>query len=288
MGAEKREGEHPRTGNPVLLYLCVLHPDVQRHPQTFWGRQSGGRFPGEPRQPHPLTIGPEDQITVPVVAVLTVAALGVPRQPRRPSLSVRSRPWYKSLTSLSEVSLSTGWLRCPGDLPQTATILTQSTCRPGSGTVVLQAVAAPARLRSQSGSITARDVRSDVQVNAGSGRVHVALTGTGDVDIESQSSAITISGATSGLITHTESGHITVAGTPHKQWRLSSDSSAIDVTLLADTAVTLTATTGSGSIQVDGALVDGAVARRDMNGRIRGGMLPLVISSRSGSIRIKS
>lgn len=62
-------------------------------------------------------------------------------------------------------------------------------------------------------------------------------------------------------------------------------SGSIDVAV-GSPPLTLDATTGSGSVQVAGAAVNGSVSKRAVNGAIGSGGPPVRISSRSGSIRI--
>jgi hypothetical protein len=55
---------------------------------------------------------------------------------------------------------------------------------------------------------------------------------------------------------------------------------------VASPPVTLDATSGSGSVHVTGASVNGTVSTRVVNGAIGSGAPPVRLSTRSGSIRI--
>ena len=159
--------------------------------------------------------------------------------------------------------------------------------RTGFGAVTVTNSAGGVRIGSQSSAITARNIDGDLSVETGSGRVHATLAGAGDVDVHTESSAITIVGAAGGLAAHSESGAVEITGAPSKSWRVSTGSSAVLVHLGASATAHLDATTGSGSITVSTALVDGTIEKRRVSGAIRGGVLPLQITSRSGSIRIQ-
>lgn len=159
--------------------------------------------------------------------------------------------------------------------------------RTGSGAITVTSATGAVRVGSESGAITARSINGDFSAETGSGRVHATLAGAGDVDVHTQSSTITIVGATGGLAAHTESGAIDISGAPSKAWRVSTGSSAVTVRLTSAATAHLDASTGSGSISINSAMVNGSIEKRRVSGPIRGGVLPLQITSRSGSIKIE-
>jgi len=118
-----------------------------------------------------------------------------------------------------------------------------------------------------------------------SGAVNAGFEGGGDVDIETGSSAIQLRGVRGAVAAASRSGRITVDGQPDRQWAISTGSSAVEVAV-ASPPLTLDVTSGSGSVQVSGATVNGTVTKRAINGSVGNGGPPVRISSRSGSIRI--
>jgi DUF4097 and DUF4098 domain-containing protein YvlB len=112
------------------------------------------------------------------------------------------------------------------------------------------------------------------------------LRGEGDVDVETGSSSATIRGARGALTIVTKSGKISAQGAPAREWRASTGSGAIGIDLNRASPVTVDASTGSGSIEVEGATVEGTVSKRRVAGTVGGGGPAVRLNSRSGSIRI--
>lgn len=161
------------------------------------------------------------------------------------------------------------------------------TCRisTGSGAVFLDRIAGAVSVTTTSGAITAHGLGAAFTARTGSGRITAVLTGTGDTDLRSESSAISVNGARGGLIVTTNSGAIDITGDPRREWRISSASSAIDARLQGS-PVSLDATSSSSDVEIDPRGFDGVVEKGRANGRLRGGGVPVVITSRSGRIRI--
>jgi len=155
----------------------------------------------------------------------------------------------------------------------------------GSGAVLVEETSAPLAVTTGSSSFTARALGGNLHVRTMSGAVSAGFEGTGDVDIETGSSAIELRGVRGALTAATRSGRITVEGKPDRQWAISTGSSGIDVAV-ASPPLTIDATTGSGSVQITGASVNGTVSKRTVTGAIGSGGPPVRISTRSGSIRI--
>jgi putative adhesin len=167
-------------------------------------------------------------------------------------------------------------------LQRIAGVTTVST---GSGAVLVEGTRGPLTVTTSSSAVTARALGGNLHVRTGSGAVNAACEGAGDIDIETGSSAIEVRGVRGALTAATRSGHITVEGKPDRQWAVSTGSGGIDVAV-ASPPVTLDAATGSGSVRVDGAAVNGSVSKRAVNGTIGSGGPPVRISTRSGSIRL--
>src|SRR5262245_6920556 len=160
-----------------------------------------------------------------------------------------------------------------------------ATISTGSGAVLVEGANWPLTVTTSSSAFTARALGGHLHVRTMSGAVNAGFEGAGDVDIETGSSAIQLRGVRGALTAATRSGRISVEGQPNRQWAISTGSSAIDVAV-ASPPVTLDATTGSGSVQVTGANVNGTVSKRAVNGSIGSGGPPVRLSTRSGSIRV--
>src|SRR5262245_12000221 len=160
-----------------------------------------------------------------------------------------------------------------------------TTVSTGSGAVLVAGTSAPLTVTTSSSAFTARALGGHLHVRTMSGAVNAGFEGAGDVDIETGSSAIQLRGVRGAVTAASRSGRITVEGKPDRQWAISTGSSAIDVAV-ASPPVTLDATTGSGSVRVDGAAVNGSVSKRAVNGTIGSGGPPIRLSTRSGSISV--
>ena len=155
----------------------------------------------------------------------------------------------------------------------------------GSGAVSVDG-AGDLRISTGSSAVTARNVSGALHVRTESGAVNAWLIGGGDVDVHTGSSAMELQGVKGGLTASTRSGRIVVSGKPQAPWQVTTGSSAVDVTFEAASALTVDATTGSGSVKVDGGDVHGTVSKGRVSGTIGGGGPLVRVSSRSGSIRL--
>jgi Toastrack DUF4097 len=160
-----------------------------------------------------------------------------------------------------------------------------TTISTGSGAVLVEGTKGPLTVTTSSSAFTAQALGGNLHVRTMSGAVSAGFQGAGDVDIETGSSAIQLRGVRGALTAASRSGRITVEGAPDRQWAVSTGSGSIDVAV-ASPPVALEATSGSGSVQVAGATINGTVSKRAVNGAIGSGGPPVRISTRSGSIRI--
>jgi hypothetical protein len=160
-----------------------------------------------------------------------------------------------------------------------------ATISTGSGDVLVEGTRGSLTVTTSSSAFTARALGGNLHVRTMSGAVNAGFEGAGDVDIETGSSSIQLRGVRGAVTAASRSGRITVEGKPDRQWAVSTGSGSIDVAV-ASPPVTLDATTGSGSVRVDGAAVNGSVSKRAVNGAIGSGGPPVRISTRSGSIRL--
>jgi len=154
-----------------------------------------------------------------------------------------------------------------------------------SGAVLVEGTNAPLTVKTSSSSFTARALGGHLHVRTMSGAVSAGFEGAGDVDIETGSSAIQLHGVRGAMTAASRSGRITVEGKPDRQWAVTTGSGSVDVAV-ASPPLTLDATSASGSVQVVGARVDGAVSKRAISGAIGSGGPMVRLSSRSGSIRV--
>ena len=158
----------------------------------------------------------------------------------------------------------------------------------GSGAVNAEAIGGDLRITTSSSAINARSLRGGFRAETGSGAVDVSLVGPGDVDVRTQSSSITLHGVRGSLTTSSGSGRTLVSGLPGEEWNVSTGSGAVDVTIEPAGSLTLDAVTRSGSVRAEGASVNGSITDRRIEGTIAGGGPLVRLSSRSGSIRVKT
>ncbi len=121
----------------------------------------------------------------------------------------------------------------------------------GSGSLDVENVQGPVNIHTDSGDITARNLKGPMTMDVSSGSIRVdgvngqlkATTSSGDVVVR----AATLSGQSA---LKTNSGSVRFAGAldPKGSYQLATNSGDIDLTLPANAAFQLSATTGSGSI----------------------------------------
>jgi hypothetical protein len=115
--------------------------------------------------------------------------------------------------------------------------------------------------------------------------VEAALASNGDVDVETGSSAIRVTCVHGALTASTQSGRITLAGTPTGTWSVSTGSSGVELSIAAAN-FGVEAESGSGSVKVENATVQGSVSKGRVSGSVGTGGPLVKVTSRSGSIRI--
>jgi putative adhesin len=157
-----------------------------------------------------------------------------------------------------------------------------------SGATSITGVSGKVTVKTQSAAVALRGLGGDVSVRTGSGAIEASLDGSGAVDIETGSSAIDLRGARGAVKTVTRSGATRVRGAPGGPWDLSSGSGAITVFVDPARAFQVDATSGSGSVKLEGLSPAGPVSNRHATGAV-GGDGPLVrLYSRSGSITLSA
>jgi hypothetical protein len=157
----------------------------------------------------------------------------------------------------------------------------------GSGDIELRG-AAGLEARAGSGSIRAHELTGAVSARTGSGRVTINRTGPGPIEVGTGSGTITVTGADGELRARTGSGDITVEGRPSQDWHVRAGSGDVSLRVPQEAAFELDARTGSGGIDsVHPVETYGALSRRQLRGRVRGGGPRLDVTTASGSIQVR-
>jgi hypothetical protein len=162
-----------------------------------------------------------------------------------------------------------------------------TTLTTGSGAVSADDVAGPLSVTTSSSGVTVRALSSDLRVRTQSGGVDAAFAGEGSADVETGSSAIRLSGLRGALTAVTQSGRITLHGEPLRNWIVSNGSGGIDILTDAAASFAIDLDSGSGSVKVTGAPVQGSVTKRKTVGDVAGGGPLLKAATRSGSIVVR-
>jgi DUF4097 and DUF4098 domain-containing protein YvlB len=158
----------------------------------------------------------------------------------------------------------------------------------GSGSIEAGAIRGELNAHTGSGSIRVRDVRGAITVSTGSGDVEVAQSAAGEVKISAASGSVNLRGIQSPLRVNSASGSVSVQGTPSGEWHVSTASGSITLQLPETAAFDLDAHTSSGRIDSRHPVtVVGAIDRRGMAGKVRGGGPLVQLRTSSGGIRIE-
>jgi hypothetical protein len=156
----------------------------------------------------------------------------------------------------------------------------------GSGDITDEGVGENAKLSTGSGNIHATGLHGGFSVNTGSGNIYADQTGEGDVKAQTGSGNLELRNIHGGLRAGTGSGDIKVAGTPAYPWHLETGSGNIEF-WAGNAAITLDASTGSGSIHSDKEmLTQGSNDHHHVTGKINGGGPTVRIETGSGDIRV--
>jgi hypothetical protein len=156
----------------------------------------------------------------------------------------------------------------------------------GSGAITIAGIRGGLEVRTGSGAIRAAGLTGAVTARTGSGAIDIAMAGDGAADVETGSSAITLRGLRGALTARSGSGHVRAEGVPSGPWHVSTSSSAIEVRLAAAARAALRASSGSGSVRIQGGGFKGTQAKELVVGAIGGGGPEVRLESHSGSIRV--
>jgi hypothetical protein len=156
----------------------------------------------------------------------------------------------------------------------------------GSGNVIDDGVGVNARLNTGSGNINAKGLNSSFSVETGSGDIYAEQTGSGDVKAHTGSGNIELRNLSGGLRAETGSGDIKLGGQPKTGWKVSTGSGNVE--MWPDRAsLTLEASTGSGSIHVEGNETETNHSdHHNLSAKLHGGGPTVRVETGSGDIRI--
>src|ERR1035437_7704537 len=144
----------------------------------------------------------------------------------------------------------------------------------GSGDIRVEGVGENAKISTGSGNIHATGLRGGFKVDTGSGDIYAEQTGEGDVKAQTGSGNVELRNLHGGLRAGTGSGNIKVGGTPSAPWHLETGSGNVEF-WAGSAALTLDASTGSGSIHTDREmLTQGSSDKHHVTGKLNGGGPP--------------
>ena len=158
----------------------------------------------------------------------------------------------------------------------------------GSGGIGVDHVQGNVRAKTGSGSIHATGVAGGFEGSTGSGSVTLEQSAPGAVRVSTGSGSMELRGVHGSLEAKTGSGSIRVDGDPTAAWTVRSGSGAVRMQLPSDAAFDLVARTSSGSVSVNHPLtVQGTIGRKSVQGKVRGGGVPVQVETGSGDIDIQ-
>jgi hypothetical protein len=156
----------------------------------------------------------------------------------------------------------------------------------GSGNVEDDGIGENAKLSTGSGNIHATGLHGGFSVGTGSGNIYAEQTGEGDVKAETGSGNIELRNLHGGLRASTGSGNIKAGGTPSANWHIATGSGNVEF-WAGSAALTLDASTGSGSIHTDREMqTQGSTDKHHLTGKLNGGGPTVRIETGSGDIRV--
>src|ERR1035437_4757724 len=120
----------------------------------------------------------------------------------------------------------------------------------GSGDIRVEGVGENAKISTGSGNIHATGLHGGFTVDTGSRDIYAEQTGEGFVKAQTGSGNIELRNLRGSLYAHTGSGNIKAGGAPAADWKLGTGSGNVEL-WPGSAALTLDASTGSGSIHTD-------------------------------------
>ncbi len=158
----------------------------------------------------------------------------------------------------------------------------------GSGDIDIDRVQGSVRARAGSGSIHATSVAGGFDAETGSGRISLQQSAPGSVRVDTGSGGMELRGVKGSLEARAGSGGIEVEGEPTGPWTVHTGSGTVRLQLASNASFDLDARTSSGSLSVDQPVtVQGSLAKKHIQGKVRGGGVPVDVETGSGNIEIR-
>ncbi len=158
----------------------------------------------------------------------------------------------------------------------------------GSGDIDLDRIQGGVRARAGSGSIRATAVAGGFDAETGSGRISLEQSAPGSVRVDTGSGGMELRGVKGSLDARAGSGGIQVEGEPTGPWTVHTGSGTVRLQLASSASFDLDARTSSGSLSVDQPVtVQGSLAKKHIQGKVRGGGVPVDVETGSGNIEIR-
>ena len=158
----------------------------------------------------------------------------------------------------------------------------------GSGSIDIDRINGNVRARAGSGSIRAAGVGGGFEANTGSGHITLEQTAPGAVRAGTGSGGMELHGIRGSLEAKAGSGGIRADGDPTGQWVVHTGSGNVELQLASSAAFDVDARTSSGSISINQPVtMQGSFGRKHVQGKVRGGGVPVEVETGSGNIRIE-
>lgn len=158
----------------------------------------------------------------------------------------------------------------------------------GSGNITISQVKGNVRSKTGSGDIRATGVSGGFEGSTGSGNVTLQQTASGAVRVDTGSGGVELQGVHGSLEAQAGSGDIKAEGDPSGSWSVHTGSGGVRLTLASSASYDLSARTSSGSIVVNQPVtVQGVQNKHELQGKVRGGGVPVEVETGSGDIEIQ-
>jgi DUF4097 and DUF4098 domain-containing protein YvlB len=157
----------------------------------------------------------------------------------------------------------------------------------GSGNIELDHINGNVHAKSGSGEIRGTGIAGGFEASSGSGNLTLEQTAPGSVHVDTGSGGLELRGIKGSLEARAGSGNVHAEGDPSGAWSVHSGSGTIKLRFPSSAAFDLNAHTSSGSISVNHPLtVQGTVGRKDVQGKVLAGGVPVDVNTGSGNIEI--
>lgn len=158
----------------------------------------------------------------------------------------------------------------------------------GSGDIDIDRVQGAVRARAGSGAIHATSIAGGFDAETGSGRISLEQSAPGSVRVDTGSGGMELRGVKGSLDARTGSGGIEANGEPMGPWTVHTGSGTVRLQLPSSASFDLDARTSSGSLAVDHPVtVQGSLGKKHIQGKVRGGGVPVEVETGSGNIEIR-